>query len=428
MWKCIVFAALIALAIGRHSYSGYQVIKVFGSTEEDFKFIERYEEPKKLVVWDYELGDDTRPIALVFHVHPDLADDLKDQIVKRGLQYTVHVHDLQKHIDTETEANIEAQSKLDDAWFDSYHTYIEIMNWIDDRAAACGSRCSTFSIGNSYQGRELKVLKITGAPNSCTQKPTIWIDAGIHAREWISHTTNMYIIDKLIEEYDTVPFVKQMRDTYDWYFLPIVNPDGYAYTWSTDRMWRKTRQPVSGSTCVGADANRNFDHMWMTIGASNNPCSETYAGPAAYSEPEAKAVADFMMTMNGTWELFITLHTYGQLWMAPWGYTKDLPDDYNELTRVGQAAVRTILDTHGKAYEMGNAASILYESSGTSRDWAKGIPKVPYVFTIELRSTNSFVLPPAEIRPTGQEIWAALKTTIERIQDVRPGFCISMRT
>lgn len=72
-------------------------------------------------------------------------------------------------------------------------------------------------------------------------------------------------------------------------------------------------------------------------------------------------------------------------------------------------------------------AFLIDESSGTSRDWAKGVPKIPYVYTIELRSTSSFVLPPTEIRPTGQEIWAALKTTVEKIQEVRPGDCISMK-
>jgi len=163
--------------------------------------------------------------------------------------------------------------------------------------------------------------------------------------------------------------------------------------------------------------------MWMTTGASNNPCSETFAGPAPWSEPEAKAVADFLMSHQGEWDLFITLHSYGQLWMTPWGYTAALPADYDELARVGNAAVATILTTSGTVYTMGSAANILYESSGTSRDYAKGVPQIPYVYTIELRNTNSFVLPPGQIIPTGQEIWAALKTTVEKIQENRPPTC-----
>jgi len=280
------------------------------------------------------------------------------------------------------------------------------------------------NIGKSYLGEDLRVLKMSGSPNGCAKKPKIWIDSGIHAREWISITTGMYLLDRLLEENSTDATVRALRNAYDFYFLPIVNPDGYIYTWTNDRLWRKTRRPAPGSTCIGADCNRNFNHMWMTIGASNNPCSDTFAGTAPNSEPEAKALSDFVMTMNGEWDLFITLHTYGQLFMSAWGYTKTVPTEYTELSRVGRAAVESIRTQGGQVYEFGNAASILYESSGTSRDWAYGVPNIPYVYTIELRNTNSFVLPPTQIRPTGQEIWAALKTTIARIQERRPARCL----
>ena len=69
----------------------------------------------------------------------------------------------------------------------------------------------------------------------------------------------------------------------------------------------------------------------VATGASNQPCSETFAGPRPYSEPEAKALSDYMLTLNGTWTLFVSLHTYGQLWMSPWGYTQALPEDYAEM-------------------------------------------------------------------------------------------------
>jgi len=422
---CLMLAGLVASSLAtKLSYSGYQVLRVFANTVEELQFIQEQEVPARLVPWDIGRGNEVWPVQLTFHVHPDLTESLKAQITARGLVYDVITDDLQSEIDIESESMRSAEGgKL--AWFDAYHDYAEIMNWLEEQAAACGPRCSTINIGTSYEGRELKVLKITGAPNGCQQKQTMWVDAGIHAREWISHSTNMYIIDRMIQEYDTDPFVKELRDTYDWYFLPIVNPDGYSYTWTNDRMWRKTRQPAVGSTCIGADANRNFDFQWMTTGASNQPCSETFAGPRPYSEPESKALSDYMLTLDGTWTLFLSLHTYGQLWMTPWGYTQDLPSDYAEMARVGQASVETIFGVSGKVYQMGNAAFILYESSGTSRDWAKGVPKIPYVYTVELRSTSSFVLPATEIIPTGQEIWAALHTTVSRILDQKPGTCIS---
>ena len=69
------------------------------------------------------------------------------------------------------------------------------------------------------------------------------------------------------------------------------------------------------------------------MGASDSPCSETYAGSAPNSEPEAKAVSDYLLGTLGSWDLFWTLHTYGQLYMSPYGYTIDLPDNYPAMVR-----------------------------------------------------------------------------------------------
>jgi carboxypeptidase A4 len=55
---------------------------------------------------------------------------------------------------------------------------------------------------------------------------------------------------------------KAFKDKYDFYIIPIVNPDGFAYTQSTDRMWRKNRQTVTTSSCLGTDINRNWPNHW----------------------------------------------------------------------------------------------------------------------------------------------------------------------
>lgn len=96
-----------------------------------------------------------------------------------------------------------------------------------------------------------------------------------------------------------------------------MNPDGYEYTHLTDRMWRKSRSVNAGSTCRGSDINRNFGFKWGIddTGSSPNPCMETHRGPAAYSEPEAEAVKDYIMSRaNSTnWTAFVTLHSYSQV-------------------------------------------------------------------------------------------------------------------
>ena len=86
----------------------------------------------------------------------------------------------------------------------------------------------------------------------------MWLESGIHAREWISPAVATYIVNELVSGYASHP---EYLDNINWYFLPSANPDGYAYTFDSDRLWRKTRSPQRGG-CVGVDPNRNWDFHW----------------------------------------------------------------------------------------------------------------------------------------------------------------------
>lgn len=67
------------------------------------------------------------------------------------------------------------------------------------------------------------------------------------------------------------------------------------------------------------------------IGASSNICSETFAGPHAFSEPESRALADFVTSFSGQIKIYLAFHSYSQLVLFPWGHTDELADDYNVL-------------------------------------------------------------------------------------------------
>ena len=92
-----------------------------------------------------------------------------------------------------------------------------------------------------------------------------------------------YIIDNLVENSDVLQT--------DYYILPVVNPDGYRYTFQYDRLWRKNRR--KGTSCSGVDLNRNFGYRWGGKGTSSNMCYETYRGSKAFSEPETDAIRNF---------------------------------------------------------------------------------------------------------------------------------------
>lgn len=145
-----------------------------------------------------------------------------------------------------------------------------------------------------------------------------WITNGfdnlaIHAREWISPATVTYAINELVTKSEKYT---SLFDVLDFYILPVVNPDGYVYSHTTDRMWRKTRSDHDSIFgCRGVDANRNFGFHWGENGSSNDKCSETYRGPSAYSEPEADAVKNYINANRDSidWDTFITVHSYGQV-------------------------------------------------------------------------------------------------------------------
>ena len=85
-------------------------------------------------------------------------------------------------------------------------------------------------------------------------------------------------------------------------------------------MWRKTRSTNAGSSCFGADPNRNFGYQYNTGGSSSNPCTETYRGSKAFSEPETKAISDYITktNTNNRYKIYVNVHSYSQLWLYPW--------------------------------------------------------------------------------------------------------------
>lgn len=123
------------------------------------------------------------------------------------------------------------------------------------------------------------------------------------------------------------PEVQDLALNIDWYFLPVANPDGLEYTKTSNRNWRKTRAPVS-LVCDGVDPNRNWAFNWLTadetgdLGASRAPCSDTYAGPAPFSEPETAALNNFLAANKEKFDVFLSLHSYAHQILYPWGHSR----------------------------------------------------------------------------------------------------------
>ncbi|KAG0378759.1 Carboxypeptidase A4 [Mortierella sp. AD032] len=256
------------------------------------------------------------------------------------------------------------------------------------------------------------------APKRSVRKPSkpkkhpkaIVLHAAQHAREWIGPAVVTYIAKELILGYRKNKKITRLLDQFEFIIVPVLNADGYAYTWEHNRMWRKNRQPTSIPFCPGIDPNRNWGHMFGGDGSSSNPCNEGYHGPEAFAALESKMMSDFILDRKNV-VAYIDFHAYSQLWMSPFGGDcSQIPKDDEDLMEGGMGAAKALHDVHGKKFSVGSICNVIYQASGGSIDWTYAVGKVKYSYGVELRDTGryGFMLPEAEILPSSEETMAGV--------------------
>ncbi|XP_060656003.1 carboxypeptidase B1-like [Drosophila nasuta] len=296
---------------------------------------------------------------------------------------------------------------------DRYYTFDEINRYIEDLAQQYPSRVFVKTVGKSYEGRTMKTIRITNGDGRAN-KNVILIDGGIHAREWIAHAAVLYAIGELSNNYQKHA---QLLQDYDWVILPVVNPDGYEFTQlsADNRFWRKTRQPINES-CIGTDGNRNFDFHWNETGAYWDPCSTIYPGPKAFSEPETIVMRDLIQSLAGRGKMYLTLHSYGQYILYPYGYTNALPVTWRDLEEVARAGANAIMEATGTRYKVGCSGSSIYPIAGASDDYAFNAG-FPISFTMELPpgGANKFDPPASDIDRLVKEAWVGIEAMARKV-------------
>ncbi|XP_005813105.1 carboxypeptidase A1-like [Xiphophorus maculatus] len=407
---------LVSVARSERLFTGDQVIRVDAQSEEQIKLLQILESEEKwnLDFWRHPVSTELPVDVRVPRSH---LGALKEYLNAHSIPFTVMIDDVQELLDqekAEMRENHIRQHNTRDFNFGAYHPLETIYSWMDTLVDQHPNLVTKLEIGRSYENRPMYVLKFsTGGTN----RPAIWMDLGIHSREWVSQATGVWTANKIATDYDTDASLTAVLKTMDIYMLIVANPDGYVFSHTNDRMWRKTRSPNSGSVCVGVDPNRNWDAGFGGPGASTNPCSETYQGSSAHSEIEVKNIVNLIQS-HGNFKSFISVHAYSQLLMYPYGYTCRSAADQAELDSVGRAAVQKLTSLYGTTYKVGNICTIIYQASGGSIDWSYDVG-IKYSFAFELRDTGryGFILPADQIIPTASETWLALKHIMEYVHD-----------
>ena len=348
-------------------------------------------------------------------------------------------------------------------------------------------------IGSTYQGRNMSMVGLH--LESEEKKPAIFLECTTHAREWISPMVCMYSIRSLIDNSET------LLKYFDFFIVPITNPDGYVYAWTTDRMWRKNRNPTCGTPWYpqipgtlgcskeklkqsvglisrlrspfkkhrkrdvningiepkdqslgvtsnvpewqrGVDINRNYGGNW----APAHECTNTFPGTKPFSEPESRAIRDAIHSIRSTQTiaLFISVHSYSQVWLTNYGQEGKYPPNHEQLQKVANIAESAMKKVDDRTYEHGSIWDMLgYATRGTVLQWAQDEVKIAriwasildqklikfyfnnlfelmsnlffiikahinYSYLIEMRPPGwpRFLLPVAEIKPAVKEAWA----------------------
>ncbi|XP_011180717.2 carboxypeptidase B [Zeugodacus cucurbitae] len=347
------------------------------------------------------------------------ADQLQFQqkLQAAEIAYTIVNENYAKSVASERKRNIfhvkQRISTPSSISFDRYQRYNDITAYLKALAKNYPSRVNLTSIGNSYEKRPLHTITITNG-DGVANKNVILMDAGIHAREWIAPAAALYVIQQLVENYEQN---SHLLTNYDWVIVPLINPDGYEYTHTASRLWRKTRKPVA-RRCIGTDANRNFDFHWGEAGTSNSACSEIFKGLTAFSEPETQALRDLMHSLTGRAKFYLTLHAFGNYLLYPWGYTSVLPDNWRDMDEIARAGADAIKNATSTQYTVGSSTNVLYAAAGGSDDYALAMANIPISMTMELPSAgNGFDPPQSQIEELVSETWIGIKAMAEKVAE-----------
>lgn len=288
------------------------------------------------------------------------------RLLSTGIPFTTRIDDLERFY----------ARRCGGRTMGGYMTWDELSAWMDDLHDTYPSITSApTSIGDTYQGRPQRVVKISSNTDFWYDDPAlpnVWYDGLIHAREPASMRNIRFFMLWLCENYGRNGFcglqATWLLDNREIWFLPCNNVDGYVYNQQQSPggggMHRKNMNWSAGGD--GIDLNRNWSVAWGGAGSSGDPGSQTYRGTAPLSEPETSNIDAFWQDhppaqMHST-------HSYGNILIYPWGYTDAATTHAAEYAAQGEIMVQW-----GTGEVHGPAAQILYYSSGNTRDHSYGL-------------------------------------------------------
>ena len=356
----LVLAARWFQSVSAASQPGWQVVRIAYRDRADLDRL-----ASQLDVWEVQPESNT----LVARISPAEYDELLSQ----GYSVTVD--------------SFHSQQILAPPAYPCYRTVSQLYADEDLFASTYPTLTEIITIGASYEGHPLRVLKLTNRNHVVSGKPRFFLMANIHGREFITPEAAMQFVRLLLEGYGHDPDATWLLDWREIYALVTANPDGHAHNETDFIYWRKNANPENQGVCAldyqgdgyGTDLNRNSSFGWGGAGSSSYVCNQTYRGAAPMSDLETQVIQDYVASLfpdqRGplttdaapltTTGILISLHSYGNLVLWPWGYTYDAAPNSAQLAQLGQKLA-------SYSHYNPQPASGLYLASGTTDDWSYG--------------------------------------------------------
>uniref|UniRef100_A0A1I8M855 Peptidase M14 domain-containing protein n=1 Tax=Musca domestica TaxID=7370 RepID=A0A1I8M855_MUSDO len=343
-----------------------------------------------------------------------------------------------------------------------YYEFDDIVTYLENMRMRYPQLVELIHIGRSYEGRPLIVMKIeskeAAAANSANLQThekaklrnkkkigianAVFIEGGTHGAEWIAPATATWIINELLKTMKTNKSISDeqslIRNT-TWYIMPVLNPDGYVYSHEYDRFWKKSRsrhisrpsglinsamtwlqkKRVRDRVCYGVDLDRNWNYQWGKRGSSRSPCSEFFAGPGPFSEPETKALSEFLMDYRSHIKLYISMQAYGQIISYPYKanttYDAERLDDFLDVAMVGTDGLRK--KGSKTRYKIDSTNDLVENRSGCSDAFVAYDVGIPFSYTMQLadNGVHGYLLPSAAIESTSRDAFEIILAMLDYI-------------
>jgi carboxypeptidase T len=224
-----------------------------------------------------------------------------------------------------------------DGWLGPYPPLSVVYGEIQALAADHPDLVSLSVIGMSVQKRQIYAIHV--GRKDGRERPEALITANIHAGEVLSSRVAMGVARRLCEDDGKHPWITALLDQTDLWIVPVINPDGYHRVISTGG---KGAEMGTRKNAGGVDLNRNYPlapgaKSSHPLAGNRRPKSQYYMGQKELSEPETKAVADFVEKHD--FYISINGHTVAGKFLYPHGFTREPARHTEEFIRVGEAFI-----------------------------------------------------------------------------------------